>query len=380
MLQYVDQFLRDSLEAPASRCSQPTAPVFMHQKRCNFIYTESGLYRTANARSSGRRDTGIGVLQPRTEPAIRMTTADSPIAPVSVLRTLNLVTAQLDRVLSGLSAYNDADRALRQLAQALTAACALSADVAVAAVLLNQIAGRYAVRHCVDTAVIACVVAQGMGKPSDEVITIAAAALTMNVGMMRQIEAFQNRSSALTPDEREIVRRHPSQSVALLREAGVTDEDWLACVMHHHENDDRSGCPEGRPENAISANARLIGLADRYSACVSARNYRRSMLPPVTLDILRRDAGHDAELARHFLEQIGRYPPGTLVKLANGDTGVVTGRRALLVHALRDAQGAPLSIVCNAGGPILEICAALHEDEARLRFSMKTVWGQLAAL
>ncbi|MFC0133459.1 metal-dependent phosphohydrolase [Massilia eurypsychrophila] len=309
-----------------------------------------------------------------------MTTANPPIAPVSVLRTLNLVTAQLDRVLSGLSAYSDADRALRQLAHELTAACALSADVVVASVLLNQIAGRYAVRHCVDTAVIACVVAQGMGRPPEEVLTIAAASLTMNVGMMRQIETFQNRPSALTPDEREIVRRHPSQSVALLREAGVTDEDWLVCVMHHHENDDGSGYPAVRPENAISANARLIGLADRYCACVSARNYRRSMLPPVTLDVLRRDAGNDPELTRHFLERMGRYPPGTLVKLANGDTGVVTGRDALFVHALRDAEGAPLSIVRNAEGRMHEICAALHEDEARLRFSMKTVWGQLATL
>ncbi|MET0855312.1 MAG: HD domain-containing phosphohydrolase [Telluria sp.] len=311
---------------------------------------------------------------------LRMTTANSSIAPVSVLRTLNLVTAQLDRVLSGLSAYSDADRTLRQLAQELTAACALSADVAVAAVLLNQIAGRYAVRHCVDTAVVASVVAQAMGKPPDEVVIIAAAALTMNVGMMRQIETFQNRSSALTPDEREIVRRHPNESAELLRNAGVTDEDWLACVLHHHENDDGSGYPEGRPENAIAANAKLIGLADRYCACVSARNYRRSMLPPVALDILRRDPGHDPQLTRNFLEQLGTYPPGTLVRLANGDTGVVTAKDALLVHALRDAEGAPLAVVRNTDALTHQISVALHEDEARLRFSMKTVWGSLAAL
>ncbi|MDB5935689.1 MAG: metal-dependent phosphohydrolase, partial [Massilia sp.] len=126
-----------------------------------------------------------------------MTTAHPTSAPPSVLRSLNLVTAQLDQLLSELSAYSDADRALRQVAHEVMAACALSPDVAIACVLLNQINGRYAVRHCVDTAIIACVVAHGMGKPAVEVLTIAAAALTMNVGMMRQIEAFQNRSSAL---------------------------------------------------------------------------------------------------------------------------------------------------------------------------------------
>lgn len=309
-----------------------------------------------------------------------MTILNSTSAPVSVLRTLNVVTAQLDQLLSGLSAYSDAERTLRQVAHEVMVVCALSPDVAVASVFLNQIAGRYAVRHCVDTAVIACVVAQGMGKPPVEVLTIAAAALTMNVGMMRQVETFQNRSSALTPDEREMVRRHPSESAELLRSAGVTDEDWLACVMHHHERDDGSGYPEGRLKGAIGANARLLGLADRYCACVSARNYRRSMLAPVALETLQRNGEYDPELTQKFTEQLGLYPPGTLVKLANGDTGVVTGSDALFVHALRDAGGAPLSLVRNADGCTYKIIVALHEDEARLRFSMKTVWGSLAEL
>ncbi len=309
-----------------------------------------------------------------------MTTAHPTSAPPSVLRSLNLVTAQLDQLLSGLSAYSDADRALRQVAHEVMAACALSPDVAIASVLLNQIAGRYAVRHCVDTAVIACVVARGMGKPAVEVLTIAAAALTMNVGLMRQIEAFQNRSSALTPDERAMVRRHPAESAELLRSAGVTDEDWLACVMHHHENDDGSGYPQGRLKGETAANARLIGLADRYCACVSARNYRRSMPPPAALETLHGDGAHGSELTWQFREQLGAYPPGTIVRLANQDIAVVAGRAPPLVHSLRDANGAPMSLVRSTNVPEFQIAAALHEDDAQVRFSMKTIWGTLALL
>jgi HD-GYP domain-containing protein (c-di-GMP phosphodiesterase class II) len=304
-------------------------------------------------------------------------------APVSVLRTLNLVTAQLDQLLSGLSAYSDADRALRQVAHDVAAACALSPDIAVASVLLNQIAGRYAVRHCVDTAVIACVVAQGMGKPPVEVLTIAAAALTMNVGMMRQIEAFQNRTSALTPDERDVVRRHPLESAELLSNAGVADEDWLTNVLHHHENDDGSGYPEGRLKDAIAANARLIGVADRYCACVSARNYRRSMLPHDALETLIGTESYDSALTRHFSDHLGAYPPGTLVRLTNGETGVVTARGTgdiHIVHALRDPAGARMAVVRVAGKDGNTIAAALHEDVAQLRFSMRSIWGDLAAL
>jgi HD-GYP domain-containing protein (c-di-GMP phosphodiesterase class II) len=311
-----------------------------------------------------------------------MTTAHPPSAQPPVLRSLNLASSQLDDLLAGLSAYSQADLALRLIAHEVAAAAARAPDVAIASILLNQIAGSYSVRHCVDTAILACVLARAMGKPPLEVLTIAAAALTMNVGMMRQIENFQNKSS-LSGDERAMVRQHPSESAELLRSAGVSDEEWLAYVLQHHENDDGSGYPEGRRQGEIAFNAKLIGLADRYCACVSARNYRRSMAPPLALSMLCAEAGNDAALTALFDRHLGPFPPGTLVRLANGDVGVVAGRAGdgvVLVHALRGADGQPLSALRRTDQPGYAIDTALHEDDARLRFSMKAVWGELAAL
>jgi HD-GYP domain-containing protein (c-di-GMP phosphodiesterase class II) len=213
-------------------------------------------------------------------------------------------------------------------------------------------------------------------------VTVAATALTMNVGMMRQIETFQTRTSALNDEERAMVRRHPAEGTDLLRSAGVSDEEWLTCVQQHHENHDGSGYPDGRQRDEIAFVAKLVGMADRYCACVSARNYRRSMLPPLALAKLCSDPGNAPELVRHFSRQLGEYPPGTLVRLANGETGVVSGRdgKMVVVNALRDAGGAALTVVRRTDRPEHAIAAALHEDEARLRFSMKSVWGELAAL
>ena len=300
----------------------------------------------------------------------------------SVLRSLNLANRQLDQLLSGLGPYSDADPGLRQIADDVAKAAVRAPEVAVACVLLNQVAGRYAVRHCVDTAVVACALADAMGKPAAELHTIAAAALTMNVGMMREIESFQATSAALSDAERALVRRHPGESAELLRSAGVSDQEWLECVLQHHENGDGSGYPEGRRHDQIALIARLVGMADRYCACVSARNYRRSLLPPLALETLCGDAGNDPELARLFREQLGPFPPGTLVRLANGETGVVAGwdGPALMVHALRTSQGEPISALRRTDRPDHEIETALHEDEARLRFSMKSVWGEVAAL
>jgi hypothetical protein len=163
------------------------------------------------------------------------------------------------------------------------------------------------------------------------------------VGMVRQAELFQCREGALSSEERAMVRRHPSDSVNMLRWAGITDDEWLDLVMLHHENDDGTGYPEGRLGNEISQNAKLIGLADRYCAFVSARNYRRSLLPPAALDKLatEHEMPVDPAVIAHFANEIGAYPPGTLVRLENAELGVVSARKdqagAQRVHVLRAA-------------------------------------------
>ncbi|MES2128243.1 MAG: HD domain-containing phosphohydrolase [Pseudomonadota bacterium] len=308
--------------------------------------------------------------------------------PSSVLHALNDINKRLEQVLLDLRTESYADVQLRQVAMDLVAAVDLDPDIALAAIFLNQIAGLYAVRHCVETAVVAVIIAHAMGKPAQEVLTIAAAALTMNVGMVRQTENFQCKDCALSSEERAMVRRHPIESVDMLRDAGITDQEWIDYVLLHHEVDDGSGYPEGRSGEEIPPNAKLIGLADRYCAYVSARNYRRSLLPHLALNKLCQDsdAPLDTALANCFVEYIGQYPPGSLVRMKNGEVGVVSHRRdvhgALEVHALRDASGKPMPApairLTDAEG--CGIDEALHEDQAGVRFTMKNIWGERASL
>ena len=312
----------------------------------------------------------------------------SDLAPVSVLRSLNQVNRRLEGLLMALRDQDSADTELRALATELIASVERSPDIALAAIFLNQIAGSYAVRHCTEAAVIVCLIARAMGKPPAEMLIVTAAALTMNVGMVRQTDVFQGRDCALSPEERAQLRRHPSDSVDLLRWAGVTDEKWLELVLLHHENDDGSGYPEGRLGIQISQNAKLIGLADRYCAFVSARNYRRSLLPPAALENLAAESGMpvDHVVVAHFARAIGAYPPGTLVRLESGEMGVVSGRRnglmGIPVHVLRGVDGRPLPLaqLRMSSEPGCAIAEALHDDYAKLRFTMRDIWGKWASI
>jgi HD-GYP domain-containing protein (c-di-GMP phosphodiesterase class II) len=309
-------------------------------------------------------------------------------AAASVLQCLNQINRRLDRVLMELRDVSSADTELRAIASDLIGAVARDTDISLAAIFLNQIVGSYAIRHCTETAIVVCLIARAMDKTPSEVLIVTAAALTMNVGMVRQTELFQGRDGALSSEERAIVRRHPNDSVDMLRYAGIADEEWLDLVLLHHENDDGSGYPQGRLGDEISQNAKLIGLADRYCAFVSARNYRRSLLPPLALKRLKSESEMpiDQEVVAHFTQMIGPYPPGTLVRLENGETGVVSGRidahGALAIHVLRGGDGTPFALA-ERRSSLEDGCAieaALEEDHARLRFTMKHIWGELASL
>ena len=319
-------------------------------------------------------------------PAERATSP--PAAPASVLQSLNLVNRRLERILMDLRDVSSADTELRAIARELIDAVERDTDIVLASIFLNQIVGAYAIRHCTEAAIIVCLIARAMNKTPAEVLIVTAAAMTMNVGMVRQTELFQGHNGALSSEERAIVRRHPADSADMLRYAGIADEEWLELVLLHHENDDGSGYPQGRLGEEISQNAKLISMADRYCAFVSARNYRRSLLPPVALEHLGSDSDVpvDPVLLARITRLIGLYPPGTLVRLENGETGVVSTRAnnegVLTVHVLRSADGAPAALAERrlTIQPGCAIAEALDEDSARLRFTMKHIWGDLAAL
>ena len=307
-------------------------------------------------------------------------------APTSILQSLNQINRRLERILMDLRDVSSADTELRAIARELIGAVERDTDIALASIFLNQIVGAYAIRHCTETAIIVGLIARAIGKTPAEVLIVTAAALTMNVGMVRQTELFQGHDGLLSSEERAIVRRHPSDSADMLRYAGIADEEWLELVLLHHENEDGSGYPQGRLGDEISQNAKVIALADRYCAYVSARNYRRSLLPPVALSRLgsETDVPVDQAVLAHFTRLLGSYPPGTLVRLENGETGVVSGRTddALMVHVLRGADGAPLALTERRLSiePGCAIAEALDEDSARLRFTMRHIWGEQAAL
>lgn len=305
----------------------------------------------------------------------------------SVVRMINAARTDLRTLSYNILSEPDAHNKLLALAKQVAMATYMDSDVALGCILLSQ-EESYASRHCVDTAVVAILIARALKKPPDEVIKLSAAALTMNLSMLRQQERLQEKSDALTDEEQQFIAQHPQSSVNQLREVGVTDEDWLSWVLHHHENEDGSGYPDHKKGTETPQNAKIISVADRYCARVCSRSYRKSLLPNAALrDILiSGKATIDPMLVMLFIRELGTYPIGSFVKLENGEIGVVTSKGATTttpyVHSLIGPRGAPLSmpIKRDTQKTLQSIREVLHRDQVPVRFTMRQLWGEVASL
>lgn len=304
----------------------------------------------------------------------------------SVLRLINEANKRLEHVLLNLQNEANAEAKILEIAKVVDFAVGLNSDVALACILLNQISGVYAVRHCTDTAIVSILVARTMQKSADEIMSIIAAALTMNIGMLSYHDRLQKKESVLTEEEFAIMRQHPRNGVDALQQAGITDHDWLSYVLHHHENEDGSGYPSGLAGQDIPQNSKIIALADRYCARVSARSYKKSLFPNTALRDIFVDQGRSVDplLAAYFIKELGLYPPGTFVRLQNREIAVVTRKGAApttpIVHAIIGPGGGLLgsSAKRDTGNNIYAIQEVLHEKKLTMRFEMHQLWGEEA--
>ena len=305
---------------------------------------------------------------------------------LSVLQMINHVNSRLEHTLPNLSREFNAEAKIFEIAKLIYSAVELNSDIALACILLNQSSGMYTVRHCTDTAIVSILVARTMKKPIDEIMSVTAAALTMNIDMLTYQERLQRKEVALTERELEILHQHPRNGVDTLRQAGVRDQEWLSYVLHHHENEDGTGYPNRVAGKDIPQNAKIISLADRYCARVSARSYRKSLLPNTALRDMFIDQGKsiDPMLAAYFIKELGLYPPGTLVRLKNMEIGVVTQKGATattpVVHAVIGPGGTLLqkNTIRDTGRDVYAIQEVLHEKKLTMRFEMNKLWGEEA--
>jgi len=172
-----------------------------------------------------------------------------------------------------------------------------------------------------------------------------------DIGKVKTPPEILNKPEKLTDEEFDVMKRHVVDGAEILR--ATPDIPSLAPVVafEHHLRLDGTGYPHGVSRSNLNLATMLCGIADVYDAMRSQRKYQQAFPSERILAVLQRNDGKqfDQHLIRRFVQLLGIYPVGNLVKLNTGDIAIV-----LQVHA-PDPYRPKVRVVFGPDGNRLEL-------------------------
>lgn len=219
-------------------------------------------------------------------------------------------------------------------------------DIDAALYLMFQLASTssvgYSAAHALVCGTLCHIMAQDLRLEQSERDSLVRAALTMNIGMTALQDELAEQRERPNGVQQEAIRSHPEESQALLERLFVSDALWLDVVGQHHTNvADQVPLAQQNPEDRLT---RILGTIDRYAAMISPRKSRagRSATDSVRA-IVGQEVEQRDEVSYTLVRSIGLCPPGTFVRLDNGEVAIVLRRSEKanypLVASLLDSGG-----------------------------------------
>ncbi len=254
----------------------------------------------------------------------------------------------------------------------------VDADEELALLILVQIAStdahHYSASHGLLVAVLAELTARQLPAFTPEWRrSLRCAALTMNIGMTALQDRLALQDEQPSAQQSALIEVHPPRAVACLREAGVTDDLWLAAVGQHHAT--KAGpLAEQAPSLQL---ARVMQRADIFAARLAMRRSRPAMAAAAALKAAYLDEHQQAdEAGKALIQATGIYPPGSFVRLTSGELALV------LRHGVNAKSPKVASLISKSGTPLMEpvvrdtrvrphdVAAGIAPHEVRVRLPM----------
>ncbi len=164
---------------------------------------------------------------------------------------------------------------------------------------------KYTNGHSIRVAQYSRELARRMGMSAQEQEHIYYVALLHDIGKIGIPDNVLNKPGKLTPEEREIIQRHPKIGSEILKNFTAL-EGISEGAKYHHERYDGNGYCEGLAGENIPLVARIIGVADTYDAMSSERCYRKPLSEEVIISELEKAKGTqlDPNIVPHMLDMM----------------------------------------------------------------------------
>ena len=207
----------------------------------------------------------------------------------------------------------------------------------------------YTFTHMVNVSVLAMAQARSLNMDGTLLREFGFAALMHDIGKVQTPQEVLNNPGKLSKEEFDIMQRHVVDGAHILRRTPEMPALAPIVAFEHHLRQDLSGYPGNIGHRNLNLCTQIVSIADVYDALRSNRVYREGLPSDRIKSIMAKkdDPAFNQKLLRRFINLIGLFPIGTLVRLNTEEIGVVTHEHPTdpfrpQVKIVRDRDGGEL--------------------------------------
>jgi len=221
----------------------------------------------------------------------------------------------------------------------------------------------YTYAHSVNVSILCVSLGTFLSFDKPQISILGACGLMHDIGKVTVPHEVINKPGKLTDDEWEQVKRHPVEGALLLSDTPGLSKLVMVAAYEHHQHGDVRGYPKVEGELKQHPFSQIVSIADAYEALTAARVYYSAQMPPdnaMRILIAKRGVAFNPVFVKAFVNMIGIFPIGSLLKLDTGEIGLVLHQtqdlmrpRVLLLTAFDGSElnaDAEVSLLETAGG------------------------------
>ena len=184
----------------------------------------------------------------------------------------------------------------------------------------------YTFTHMVNVSALAMAQARALNVEGALLREFGFAALMHDIGKVNTPLDVLNKPDKLTKDEFEVMKRHVVDGAHILRRTPEMPALAPIVAFEHHLKQDLSGYPERIGSRKLNLCTMIVSIADVFDALRSNRPYRQGLATSRIRAIMgeQDNPAFNQVLLKRFVNLMGLFPVGNLVRLTTDELAVVT--------------------------------------------------------
>jgi HD-GYP domain-containing protein (c-di-GMP phosphodiesterase class II) len=225
-------------------------------------------------------------------------------------------------------------------------------DEVYAAISTLRVFDDYTFTHSVNVAMLSMCIGRRINLSRRTLVSLGICALFHDLGKIEIPNEVLHKKDKLDASELKMIEEHSLNSARLLLKLKASPDSKariLVPLFEHHLKYDLSGYPHADWKKPLTLFGKIISIADRYDTLTSSRAYRKYLLSPDrALGYMFDRAGKDFDpsLIKVFINILGLYPVGTLLRLDTDELALVVSspsrdfsKRPLVCILEKDGEG-----------------------------------------